>query len=152
MQKRGGNFAGDAYAHRLPHRHSQRGRLPSASSPLSSRHLDRVRSFRCGDHQKLCHGIDGPLMLTPALLVKPDPTAIASAAAEPAPKVPADEQTSESIGAQVDAHAGHRVEVAGTMLAAGRNGSAPASADLSRTAHSIAGTVKTVTMISSTCP
>jgi hypothetical protein len=96
----------------------------------------------------------GRYMLTQALLVKPDPTPVASAAAEPAQKAPADDQTYELIGAQVNAHAGHRVEIAGTMPSAGSSGNAPASADPSRTAHPIAGTVtvKTVKMISATCP
>ena len=96
----------------------------------------------------------GRYMLTQALLVKPDPTPVASAAAEPARKAPADDQTYELIGAQVKAHAGHRVEIVGTMPTAGSSGNAPASADPSRTAHPIAGTVtvKTVTMISSSCP
>jgi hypothetical protein len=96
----------------------------------------------------------GRYMLTQALLVKPEPTPVVSAAAEPAQKARADDQTYELIGAQVKAHAGHRVEIVGTMPPGGSSGNAPASADPSRTAHPIAGTVtvKTVTMISSTCP
>ena len=96
----------------------------------------------------------GHYMLTQALLVKPEPTPVASAAPEPAQKAPADDQIYELIGAPVKAHAGHRVEIAGTMPLAGSSGNAPASADPSRTAHPIAGTVtvKKVTMISLTCP
>jgi hypothetical protein len=96
----------------------------------------------------------GRFMLTQALLVKPDPTPVPSAAAQPAQKAPADDQTYELIGAQVKAHAGHRVEIVGTMPAAGTSGNATASADPGRTAHPIAGTVrvKTITMISSSCP
>src|SRR4051812_713616 len=96
----------------------------------------------------------GHHMLTQALLVQPVPTPVVSAAPEPAQKAPADDQIYELIGAPVNAHAGHRVEITGTMPGAGRSGNAPASADPSRMAHPIAGTVtvKTVTMISATCP
>jgi hypothetical protein len=96
----------------------------------------------------------GRYMLTQALLVKPVPTPVVSAAPEPAQNAPADDQTYELIGAQVKPHAGHRVEIAGTMAAPGSSGNAPASADPSRMAHPIAGTVAvtSVTMISSTCP
>src|SRR3954465_14825069 len=83
----------------------------------------------------------GHYMLTQALLVKPAPTPVASPAPEPAQKAPADDQIYELIGAQVKAHVGHRVEIAGSMPLAGSNGNAPASADPSRTAHPIAGTV-----------
>src|SRR4051812_33897018 len=77
----------------------------------------------------------GRYMLTQALLVKPEPTPVASAATEPARKAPGDDQTYELIGAQVKAHAGHRVEIVGTMPSAGSSGNAPASADPGRTAH-----------------
>jgi hypothetical protein len=96
----------------------------------------------------------GRYMLTQALLVKPEPTPVASAAAEPAQKPRSDDQTYELIGSQVKAHAGHRVKVSGTMPSTGSSGNAPASADPGKTAHPIAGTVtvKMVKMLSKTCP
>ena len=95
----------------------------------------------------------GRYMLTQALLLKPVPTPVPSAAAEPAQKPPADDQTYELIGPQVKSHVGHRIEVAGTMASSGTSGNAPASADPARTAHPIAGKVevKTIKMLASTC-
>src|SRR3954453_16667877 len=91
----------------------------------------------------------GHYMLTQALLVKPVPTPVVSAAPEPAQKAPADDQIYELVGAPVSAHAGHRVEIAGAIPAAGRDGNAAASGDPERMAHGRAGTVsvKTVRMI-----
>lgn len=96
----------------------------------------------------------GHYMLTQAMLVKPEMTPVASAAAEPAQQPRSDDQTYELIGSMVKAHAGHRVEITGTMPSAGSSGNAPASADPARTAHPIAGTVtvKGVKMLSKTCP
>jgi hypothetical protein len=99
----------------------------------------------------------GHYMLTQAMLVKPAPVrtpVAAGATGTTAQKPRADDQTYELIGAQVKAHAGHRVQVTGTMPSAGSDGNAPASADPARTAHPIAGTVtvKSLKMLSKTCP
>ena len=96
----------------------------------------------------------GHYMLTQALLIKPVATPVPSAATEPAVKPPSDDQMYALLGAEVKAHVGHRVEVVGTMPTSAASGNAPASADTTRTAHPMAGTVTvtSIKMLAASCP
>jgi hypothetical protein len=95
----------------------------------------------------------GRYMLNKALVVKPTPTPVPSAASDPAPAKTSDDHVYELIGDRVKPHVGHQVEIVGTMPSKAATGNAQEPQDPKQTAHPMTGTVnvKTVTMLASTC-